>query len=598
MKKITLRTKYSINIFSLCLSALLILSGCKAPQESEVYNSRYHPDSSGNQIVERYVLPEKVHVLTDSSEAVVENTNALLTNESGQADLVGSNQCIMKSVSETHPAILLDFGIELQGGIEIVTGAFDNSSPLFVRITLGESVSEALSQVENSSATNDHAIRDFKLQLPWLGKIKVGNSGFRFAKIELLGNNKTLKLKEVRAISAIRDIPYLGSFKCNDERLNEIWQTGAYTVHLNMQEYLWDGIKRDRLVWVGDMHPEVMTILSVFGYNEVVPKSLNMIKEITPLPGWMNGISSYSMWWLLIQHQWYMNTGDLEYLKSHQDYIYNLLDHLAQKIDDGGMEILDGHRFLDWPTSPNKAAIHAGLQSLLIMTFEKGAEMATIFNDPTKSKECLSIADQLKNHLPSPNGSKSGGALMALSGLSDSKAMNDSLLSIDPTMGISTFYGYYVLKARAEAGDVTGALNVIRAYWGGMLDLGATTFWEDFDLSWKTNATRIDEMPDPDRSDVHADNGDYCYVGLRNSLCHGWASGPTAWMSEYILGIKPLSPGCTKVLIAPNLGDLEWVEGSYPTPLGLISVRYTKSSDGQLITEIDAPKGIEIELQN
>lgn len=25
------------------------------------------------------------------------------------------------------------------------------------------------------------------------------------------------------------------------------WLTGAYTVHLNMQDYLWDGIKRDRL---------------------------------------------------------------------------------------------------------------------------------------------------------------------------------------------------------------------------------------------------------------------------------------------------------------------------------------------------------------
>ena len=71
-----------------------------------------------------------------------------------------------------------------------------------------------------------------------------------------------------------------------------------------MQEYLWDGIKRDLLVWVGDMHPEVMTILAVFGANEVVTKSLDFMEEITPLPAWMNGsYSSYSMWWLLIQHQ-------------------------------------------------------------------------------------------------------------------------------------------------------------------------------------------------------------------------------------------------------------------------------------------------------
>ena len=59
---------------------------------------------------------------------------------------------------------------------------------------------------------------------------------------------------------------------------------GAYTVHLNMQNHLWDGIKRDRLVWIGDSYPEVMTVNSVFGYNEVVPKSLDLMRDITPLP--------------------------------------------------------------------------------------------------------------------------------------------------------------------------------------------------------------------------------------------------------------------------------------------------------------------------
>ena len=52
--------------------------------------------------------------------------------------------------------------------------------------------------------------------------------------------------------------------------MNRIWETGTYTVHLNMQEYLWDGIKRDRLVWLGDMHPEVRTIGTIFGEEETI----------------------------------------------------------------------------------------------------------------------------------------------------------------------------------------------------------------------------------------------------------------------------------------------------------------------------------------
>ena len=49
-----------------------------------------------------------------------------------------------------------------------------------------------------------------------------------------------------------------------------------------MQEYLWDGVKRDRLVWLGDMHPEVMTVQSVFGGNA---KKLELVDNIIcPFP--------------------------------------------------------------------------------------------------------------------------------------------------------------------------------------------------------------------------------------------------------------------------------------------------------------------------
>jgi hypothetical protein len=289
-----------------------------------------------------------------------------------------------------------------------------------------------------------------------------------------------------------------------------------------------------------------------------------------------------------------MHTGDKDYLAQNKDYIFELMDLLETKMDSKGKEKLDGHRFLDWPTSPNKEAIHAGLQSMMIMSFETGAKIANVFENSGKAEEYSSAAVQLKQHIPDPNKNKSGGALMALAGLADAVAINDSLLSVDPNRGVSTFYGYYVLKARAEAGDFTGALNVIRDYWGGMLDLGATTFWEDFDLDWAKNASRIDELTQEGKVEVHSCYGDYCYVGLRHSLCHGWASGPTAWLSEYVLGISPLEPGFKKVLVKPNLGYLEWAEGTYPTPWGEIYVRHEKNEKGEIESEVRAPSQVEI----
>ncbi|MFQ9800205.1 MAG: alpha-L-rhamnosidase C-terminal domain-containing protein [Clostridia bacterium] len=43
-----------------------------------------------------------------------------------------------------------------------------------------------------------------------------------------------------------------------------------------------------------------------------------------------------------------------------------------------------------------------------------------------------------------------------------------------------------------------------------------------------------------------------------------------------MLGVQILEPGCRKVAIRPQLGDLQWVEGAYPTPYGNIWIRHEK----------------------
>jgi len=93
---------------------------------------------------------------------------------------------------------------------------------------------------------------------------------------------------------------------------------------------------------------------------------------------------------------------------------------------------------------------------------------------------------------------------------------------------------------------------------------------------------------------IHGDFGNYCYKGFRHSLCHGWASGPTAWMTEHILGVKIVEPGCKVIKIDPHLADLDWAEGTFPTPAGVIKIRHDKQPNGSVKSSIDAPRGIRI----
>ncbi|AUD07449.1 alpha-L-rhamnosidase-related protein [Spirosoma pollinicola] len=541
--------------------------------------------------VRRFLSPVKILWKTGS----IANAERLLTPGNGQADLSGKDMCSLKNNASGKASVLLDFGKELHGGLQVVTGQWNVSKPITVRIRFGESASEAMADIEpKQNATNDHAIRDMTVQLPWLGKLEVGNTGYRFVRIDLVDGDTELLLKEVRAIFTFRDIPYLGSFRSSDELLNKIWATGAYTVHLNMQDYLWDGIKRDRLVWVGDMHPEVSTINAVFGYNDVVPKSLDLARDITPLPGWMNGISTYSMWWILIQRDWYQHNGNLPYLKEQKNYLVKLLNLLTEKIDDKNSEKLDGTRFLDWPSSENAKGIHAGLQSMMVLSLSAGADLCRILNDPATAKKCDEAVARLKKYVPDANESKQGAALLALSGLVPAEKANKDVLAVQGAHNFSTFYGYYMLQAKAKAGDYKGALTNIREFWGGMLNLGATTFWEDFNLDWTTNAGRIDELVPEGKKDIHGDCGAYCYIGFRHSLAHGWASGPTPWLTEHVLGIKVMEPGCKAIKIEPHLEDLTFAEGSFPTPYGLVKVKHTKLANGKIQSEVSGPKEVRI----
>jgi hypothetical protein len=540
-----------------------------------------------------YISPVRVMWTSDPQGKNVRSSELLLKPFSGQVAINSGQTCVLSTKGADMASVLLDFGKEYQGGIQIAAAIREKSESVRVRIRLGESVSEAMSDVETSTATNQHSLRDYIAYIPWLGTVEIGESGFRFARIDLIDKDVDLPLVAVRAAFKYRDIPYLGSFKSDNERLNHIWSTGAYTVHLNMQNYLWDGIKRDRLVWLGDLHPEVMTVNTVFGNQNVVKKSLDFGRDDAPLPEWMNGMCSYSLWWIIIQRDFYNYHGDYAYLKEQHTYLKGLIRQIISNIDGNKENFTGGGRFLDWPTSENKNVIHAGLQALTILSLEAGSQLAHWLEDKELEANSNEAISRLRKYKPDHLNNKQAASLMALAGLLNKREAG-KIISKNGAEGFSTFYGYYMLEALAKAGKYEEAIEIISNYWGGMLDLGATTFWEDLTYSDLLKSSRIDEFTPEGKSDIHADGGAYCYKGLRHSFCHGWASGPTAWLSRYILGIYPLEPGFRKVEIKPHLGNLKWAEGTFPTPYGLIKVKHEKLNDGTIKTDLDVPDGIQV----
>ncbi len=539
--------------------------------------------------MEKMIIPRRIVY-----EQKTENSKSLLCKNDIQVNLLEPDAVIQSCVNiQKGGFIVLDFGKELCGGIILAVQRVRGKSAdaAKCRVVFGESVTEAMSEIGEKNATNQHTMRDMVITIPVLSTCKVGCTGFRFVKLEAL--DEDIYLQAVVADCDIADLEYKGDFECNDHKLNEIWKAGAYTVQLNTHDLIWDGVKRDRIVWIGDMHPEASTINAVFGNVPAVRNSLDFVKRLTPPNEWMNGTATYSMWWIIIHYDLYMHWGDKEYLKAQEDYMTALCDNIFKWADnDFEAPYNDMLGFVDWSSKQSDSEIE-GRRAIACMALDCAEKIFNWLGNEKYAKLCSSYINKLRNEKIDKSYNKRVSALTVLSGRD--KALAKEVLSGNSPEEMSCFMGYYVLKAKALLGDYRDALDIIRSYWGAMIDKGATTFWEDFDIDWVKDSGRIDEVTPKGLKDIHGDFGKYCYIGLRLSLCHGWASGPTPFLMEQIGGIEILEPGCKKVRIKPNLGNLKWIRVAYPTPYGEIKV-FAEQKNGETKVTYDVPEAITIEI--
>lgn len=484
--------------------------------------------------------------------------------------------------------------MEYSGGVRLIVNNCAGEKNGVLRIRFGESASEACSEIGEKGATNDHSVRDAVLTVAWVSCLEYGNTGYRFLRIDNVWE-KPISVRQILGVYVHTDAQPRGKFRCNDERLNKVWDVGARSVFLNMQDYLYDGIKRDRVVWIGDMHPAASSIQRLFGAHPIVPKSLDHVRDNTSPDRWMNDIPTYTCWWLKLQWDWYRYTENADYLSHQAEYVRAILPLLFSAFHDDGSDDV-AFKFIDWPSSQDPVAQTEGVRALFKLAYECAAEILRTVGDSSDEERIADCERRVRSIVTSgrvASRNKQAAALSVFAGLADASDVNRELLSVNPTEGVSTFLGYYLLRARGDAGDTRGALDLIRTYWGAMLDLGATTFWEDFDLAWTKGALPIDQLPEKGAYDVHGDNGNYCYQGFRHSLCHGWASGPVPFLSEYVLGAKIAQIGCRKIIVSPDLGDLQWAEGVIPTPYGDVAISHRRTQDG-VLTDVDAPKEVEV----
>ena len=509
---------------------------------------------NGATVTKEYILPVAVKV----QEKLAQTENLLIAKPICVS--LRNDRCC--AFTEKGAYVVLDFGKELCGGVRLISGSMEK--PAQLRITLGESLTEACSVIGQKNATNDHSPRDFQVMIPGMADLTFGLSGFRFARLELL-TEEPVYLRNVFGVNTLPCFEKEGWVRTNDVLLNRIIDTAAYTLKLCLQNgYIWDGIKRDRLVWCGDLHQEILLASYLYGGVANIRNSLDFLKEETPPTQWINGIPTYSAWWVINLCDYCRLSGDRAYFAENREYARAVVENISSCVQNNGeMDFSAAPHFmpyfLDWPTLHTPDA-KVGTAALLVYMAKKYLEIED-------NAACSRVVSKLAVYLDMDCSFKQTRAFQILAGRDP--AGEAEFLEKDGAAGFSTFMAYYILKADAMAGGEK-MLSLIKEYFGGMLSRGATSFWEDFDIAWLEGSGRIDEFPKEGQKDIHGDYGAFCYEGFRHSLCHGWSSGVLAFVIEHILGLALDWDGAYR--IEPHTTHLDTIEAKLPYQSGWLNI--------------------------
>ncbi|MHB1023400.1 MAG: alpha-L-rhamnosidase-related protein [Acidobacteriaceae bacterium] len=522
----------------------------------------------------------------------IEHADAL--TQSGVTDAQSEFRVLLPAApvnQETSPQILLDFGREVVGRL-LIRSDSDQSGD--VTIQYGESKQEAL---------HGPYLGVDPLHIPAHATAYGPKSAFRYALIHFTGG-KNIRYKSIELDGIEYPVKYQGFFESSDAQLNRMWMIGAYTAHLCMQDDIWDAPKRDRGRWMGDLDVSGRTIEDVFNDHFLMEDTLNRLIGNVPVTNNVNGIAGYSAFWITGEAEYYRHTGSRQQLMAFHDRLIQLMQYMETDLDNRNLYANKTRSwpFVDW--SPelhgNTPEAFRATQMEFYAAFEQGVYLLKQMGDTSNAETFQQRADKMKaaaQHYLLDASTNSFGtrwqtnAMAVLSGVANPSQYDaiwkDSLASVGHVkynaLIITPYYNYYVVSAMAKMGHREAALNWIRQYWGGMVDEGATSFWEGYDPSWY-------------KANFHASLQADDLSGYIVSLAHGWSTGVTPWLMEQVLGIHTTGPGFSTVDIRPDLIDLQWARGGEPTPHGVLKVSIRKMQNSSVEMAIDLPPGIQAHI--
>lgn len=474
-----------------------------------------------------------------------------------------------QSVEVKPGSLFFDFGREIVAAIRIDGG----NGRGVVRFYLGESPEEAL----DSSAcelTDEVSLAAGQTQtrLP---------KAFRYLSA-VCGDGACFN--ELTALWEYAPRSRKSSFRSDDELLNRIWKTAMETIDLTTREFFVDGVKRDRWVWAGDAVQSVLMNAYSFFDSGAARRTLTGLAGKPPVRQHLNTIADYTLFWLIGVYDYYRYTGDAGYIRQLYPQLKEIV-LFALSCTDQELHLIkrpEDWVFIDWADGlPKDADSYSFLQILLFRALECAARAAEIAGEKPDAERFSGLSERVLEGVRREYWSEADGAfaygrkdgrlygplcrqpnvMAILTGAADTaqrQAMAESVFSDNGRFpALKTPYmRLYEMAALCELNRKREVLSQLKEYFGGMVGLGAATFWEYYDPAEQG----------PER---------YAMYGRKygKSLCHAWGGAPVYLIGRYLVGLSPVSDG-SRFQLEPSLELLSGFEGEFPLAAGCVRLEY------------------------
>lgn len=434
---------------------------------------------------------------------------------------------------------------------------------------------------------------------------------FRYVQLEITTKEDPLILQQPGSFFTAYPLEQKAAFASSRLPLANIYKTGWHTQRLCAGETFFDCPYYEQMQYVGDTR--IQGLITFYGsgdstlwrkaitdfYDSRQPFGLVMCaypgSRIQLIPG-------FSLLWIAMLNDYRMHCSDDALIKRMLPAVMDNLQWFQNHLQPNGMlGKLEWWNFIDWvkdsswergvPSSDKSE--QSSINSLLyVYALQQAIELFNSYGYTQQAadfaativsikeavyKRCWDARKQLlADNADMQHYSQHAQILAVLVDLLPPKKQQQLMLRTyqnDSIASCSYYFRFYMAEAMKKTGLGGRYLDMLEP-WQTMLANGLTTFSEE---------------SEPSRSD-----------------CHAWSASPTYHFLSLVCGIQPASAGFNKVKIAPNPGDLEWIEGSMPHKFGTIHLKLNQSKNGVLIGVVELPvklyghfewKGKKIKLQ-